>query len=80
MSSLIICSVGIINIEKAIYKHWMVQALRAERRILEVTNVLQGYLKEAHIAFLKFLSARPELFRLDVIEKCSKLFFDGIAK
>jgi hypothetical protein len=27
---------GIINIEKAIYKHWMVQSLRAERRILEV--------------------------------------------
>ena len=27
---------GIINIEKAIYKHWMVQSLRTERRILEV--------------------------------------------
>jgi hypothetical protein len=29
---------GIINIEKAIYKHWMVQSLRAERRILEVPH------------------------------------------
>ena len=27
---------GLINVEKAVYKHWLVQAAHAERRILEV--------------------------------------------
>ncbi len=27
---------GIINVEKAVYKHWLVQATKAERRVLEV--------------------------------------------
>ncbi|MFN9901866.1 MAG: hypothetical protein ACK55Z_24405, partial [bacterium] len=27
---------GIINVEKAAYKHWMVESMKAERRVLEV--------------------------------------------
>ncbi len=29
---------GIINVEKAVYKHWLVQATKAERRVLEVVQ------------------------------------------
>jgi hypothetical protein len=31
---------GIINVEKAAYKHWMVESLKAERRVLEVLKLL----------------------------------------
>ena len=29
---------GIINVEKAVYKHWLVKAMKAERRVLEVSS------------------------------------------
>ena len=40
---------GIVNVEKAAYKHWMVQSTKAERRVLEVVN--HPFIVKLHFAF-----------------------------
>jgi len=40
---------GIINVEKAAYKHWMVESTKAERRVLEVVN--HPFIVKLHFAF-----------------------------
>ena len=48
---------GIINVEKAVYKHWLVQATKAERRVLEVVN--HPFIVKLHFAFRTPVQVRP---------------------
>lgn len=40
---------GLINVEKALYKHWLVESTKAERRVLEVVN--HPFIVKLHFAF-----------------------------
>jgi len=40
---------GLINVDKALYKHWLVQSTKAERRVLEVVN--HPFIVKLHFAF-----------------------------